>query len=125
MDHTHPAKRHLSDDEWDQAVDLYELGIMHGCEIAERFGVSPQAISKGLKKRSAVKGRRARETVADLERDLALKRLRQLQADRVRWDEAMRRDAIVETMMRRLVAADREGKLASMGSMLEWYRRAL
>lgn len=58
--------KRLSESEWQQAVELYELGKGTLDSLAELFGVSRVAINKGLKKRGAQKGVRAWEIAQDL-----------------------------------------------------------
>lgn len=50
-----PKARRLTQAEWQQIVDLHERGHGPMTRIAERFGVSRQAISAGIKKRGALK----------------------------------------------------------------------
>lgn len=51
--------RKLTEAEWVEIVELWELGEVKLEDLSERFGISAPAISKGLKKRGAVKGSKA------------------------------------------------------------------
>jgi prophage DNA circulation protein len=56
--------RRLSDAEFAEAKELYELGQLGLVELADKYGVSRQALSKRLKGAGAVKGSRAHEIAA-------------------------------------------------------------
>ncbi|NKL08281.1 HTH - DNA binding domain protein [Rhizobium phage V1VFA-S] len=57
------AKR-MSDADFAEAKELYELGKAGLSELADQFGVSRQALSQRLKSAGAVKGSRAHEVAA-------------------------------------------------------------
>lgn len=48
--------RYLSDAEWKEAVFLFETGKSTKTDLSRRFGISWQAVSKGLKQRGAIYG---------------------------------------------------------------------
>src|SRR4051812_21461934 len=54
----------LTPAQWAEIVALWELGEVTLDELSSRFEISPGGISKGLKKRGATKGSRAKE-IAD------------------------------------------------------------
>lgn len=54
-------KGQITPAEWEQIVALWELGTVSSQDLADQFGVSKQAILEGLRKRNAIKGRRANE----------------------------------------------------------------
>jgi len=51
----------LTPAEWAEVVTLWELGKVTLSDLSDKFKISPAGLSKGLKKRGAVKGSRARE----------------------------------------------------------------
>ena len=62
-----PAKNTISEQTWNEQAALYELGFKHGNQIARELGVSPQTVSRQMKRRGAVKGSRVSESVQGLE----------------------------------------------------------
>jgi hypothetical protein len=58
-----PLKR-LTDADWTEAQTLFELGKLTKTDLADKYGVSRQAISKGLSARGAVYGSKS-QVVAD------------------------------------------------------------
>ena len=63
------ANRRLTVAQWASAVTQFELGMAHCSTLATDFGISRQAMSKGLQKRGAKKASRVSETVAMLHRE--------------------------------------------------------
>ena len=55
--------------QWASAVALFELGYAHCATLAADFGISRQAMSKGLQRRGAQKASRVSETVAMLHQE--------------------------------------------------------
>lgn len=73
--------RKLSLADWEQVVVLWEAGTVTLSDLSERFGISKAALHEGLKKRRAVKGRRAREfgeAAADSLKSEAQRRIEQI-----------------------------------------------
>lgn len=60
-----PKQRRLREMEWRQVVNLWEGGLASLSDLVERYGISKQALQRGLKKRGAVKNRRAAELGED------------------------------------------------------------
>ncbi|PZR92262.1 MAG: hypothetical protein DI537_13830 [Stutzerimonas stutzeri] len=58
------GSRRLSDAEFAEAKELYELGQLGLVELADKYGVSRQALSKRLRGAGAVKSSRAHEIAA-------------------------------------------------------------
>lgn len=56
-----PRWRQLKPAQWEQAVVLWELGKVTASELAGMYGVTEQAIRRGLKARGAKKGCRVKE----------------------------------------------------------------
>lgn len=60
------ANNTVPDHVWDQEVAYYELGLKHANQIARELGVSPQTVSRHMKRRGAVKGSRVQESIQEL-----------------------------------------------------------
>jgi hypothetical protein len=58
---TTAPKKHLTPQEWEQIVILWESGTVTQQDLSDRFGISKPAISEGLNRRGASKGRRSKE----------------------------------------------------------------
>lgn len=104
-----PKARRLTQAEWQQIVDLYEQGHGPMTRIAERFGVSRQAISAGLKKRGAVKDCRLDEFMAPIVAELDRQAIRRGRIELARHDiwmaEQDRQMAIMDHLMTSTFAA--------------------
>ena len=110
-----PAKNTISEQTWDEQAALYELGFKHGNQIARELGVSPQTVSRQMKRRGAVKGSKVNETMQDLE--AALDRKARCAA-LMELSDSERRRRVVEAnleavgqMVAALLEADRQGDL--------------
>ena len=110
-----PAKNTISEQTWDEQAALYELGFKHGNQIARELGVSPQTVSRQMKRRGAVKGSRVNETMQDLK--AALDRKARCAA-LMELSDSERRRRVVEAnleavgqMVAALLEADRQGDL--------------
>lgn len=104
-----PKARRLTSVEWQQIVDLHEQGHGPMTRIAERFGVSRQAISAGLKKRGAVKDCRLDECIAPLVAKLDRKAIKRCRIELARHDlwmaEHRRQEARLDELMMSTFAA--------------------
>lgn len=107
----------ISKQQWDDAADRYELGLVHARQIARELGVSPSTVSREFKRRGCVKACRVEESIAPLiaeldEKDRARRRL--LDAE---FDAAAARTAatlrLMDEMMKAVVSADRSGNLTN------------
>lgn len=110
-----PAKNTISEQTWDEQAALYELGFKHVTQIARELGVSPQTVSRQMKRRGAVKGSRVSESVQGLE--AALDRKARCAA-LMELSDSQRRRRVVEAnleavgqMVAALLEADRQGDL--------------
>lgn len=56
-----PQRKRLSEKEWAEVVVLWELGEHSLQELADRYEITPSAISSGLNRRGAIHGRLATE----------------------------------------------------------------
>tara|TARA_B100002049_G_C16040816_1_gene358847 strand:+ start:797 stop:1198 length:402 start_codon:yes stop_codon:yes gene_type:complete len=124
-----PAKNKMAEKTWDEQAALYEFGFKHGNQIARELGVSPQTVSRQMKRRGAVKGSRVNETIQDLEARLDRKAR---SAALMHLSDSQRRRKVAEAnlqavghMVAALIEADRQGDLTlatpvidRMGSML-------
>lgn len=64
---TPTTQKRLSATDWATVVTLYQRGEKNLRELAEQFGVSIQAISKGLKARGVEKGSRLNEVIGEVD----------------------------------------------------------
>lgn len=91
--------RRLTPVEWAVAVEQYELGYANCSSLAVAFGISRQAMMKGLRKRGAVKAARVPEVVAELHRAFD-------ERDRLRrqWAQEKQREAgaLVSALLARM-----------------------
>ena len=114
----------LGKKDWAAIVKAYELGLGNGAQLARKYRVSRQAISAGLKKRAAVKGRRIAETLAPLHKELDRMALERREERCARLRAGKLQMAQIDAMMQMLFAADREGNLASLGAEMRSLARA-
>jgi hypothetical protein len=110
-----PRTCNVTSSQWDRAADLFELGLRHANQLAQELGVSPQTVSREMKKRGAKKGSRSRETVADLDAFLVRKRRREAHARALAETTAAERRAanlaVLDRMMVAILNADALGDL--------------
>lgn len=110
-----PRTCNVTSDQWDRAADVFELGFKHANQLARELGVSPQTVSREMKKRGAKKGSRSWETVADLDAFLARKRRREADARALAETTAAERRAaglaVLNRMMAAILKADELGDL--------------
>ena len=124
-----PAKNTISEQTWNEQAALYELGFKHGNQIARELGVSPQTVSRQMKRRGAVKGSRVNETMQDLE--AALDRKARCAA-LMELSDSQRRRRVVEAnleavgqMVAALLEADRQGDLTLAAPVIDRMASAL
>ncbi|KEO85724.1 hypothetical protein EH30_14515 [Erythrobacter sp. JL475] len=118
-----PKKNAIPDEVWETYVASFELGFMGVTAIARRLGLSPQTVSREMKRRGAVKCSRMHEVVEEIEARLDRdKQEREL----MKLAEAERRQAAIEAnckVIGRLVAlleaADDRGELALLGPAMK------
>lgn len=116
------AKKAITEAVWEEQVALFELGFKHGTDIAAELGVTPSSVSRQMRRRGAVKGSRANETVAELE--AALKR-KAHNAALVELSDSQRKRKVAEAniaamgrMVVMLLEADRRGDLVMMAPVI-------
>ena len=118
-----PAKNTISEQTWDEQAALYELGFKHGNQIARELGVSPQTVSRQMKRRGAVKGSKVNETMQDLEAALDRKARCAALMD---LSDSQRRRKVVEAnleavgkMVAALLEADRQENLTLAAPVID------
>lgn len=109
----------LSPSDWANVVTLYERGEKNTVELAEMYGVSRQAISKGLKDRGIEKGSSLAET-SGAEDDTARKeRERRVQQANTQVETfAKYNDVLAKLTMERVITGHQNGTLASKSTEL-------
>ncbi|MAM55913.1 MAG: hypothetical protein CMN25_01085 [Salinicola sp.] len=118
-----PAKNTISEQTWNEQAALYELGFKHGNQIARELGVSPQTVSRQMKRRGVVKGSRVNETIQDLEAALDRKARCAALMD---LSDSQRRRKVVEAnleavgkMVAALLEADRQENLTLAAPVID------
>src|SRR5689334_7321746 len=106
----------ISEAQWKQAADAYELGYNNSVEIAAELGVSRSTVSREFKRRDCRKACRVAETVRELEAALYAKATREAQQREAEASAAAERgvvlDKLIGGMVKSLIAADRAGNLS-------------
>ena len=116
-------KNQIPEEVWDEQGRLYALGLKHGNEIARDLRVSPQTVSREMKRRGIVKASRVGETVKNLEALLdhkAMVRTRMEIMDskhRRQASEALTKQ--VGNMVAALVAASENGDITLANPVIE------
>lgn len=119
----------ITEQQWLEAVETFELGLNHAVQIARELGVSPSTVSRQFRRRGARKGCRVAETVAELNAALDARdcvRAQRREAQEVAAAErGVMLDKLIGEMMRSLIAAERAGNLASAAPKVAEVGRAL
>jgi IS30 family transposase len=119
----------VTEEQWKQAADAFELGYKNTVEIAAELGVSRSTVSRELKRRGCQKGCRAMETVAELEAELDAKARQRAAMQRARQEAVTRRsaelDSLLEEMMRSVAAAWKNGDLSGATSTINRVGKSL
>ncbi|MGC1271575.1 MAG: hypothetical protein WA842_13370 [Croceibacterium sp.] len=105
----------ISDAEWQNAQNAYELGHRSGRQIAQHLGVSPATVCRRFRLLGAVKACRVGEAmqpvIAEMDR-LAAERVAREAAE---WDAALARSEELRVLMDQMIgaifAADRVGSV--------------
>lgn len=107
------AHPRLSPSDWATVVTLYERGEKNLRELAEQFGVSPQAIQKGLKTRGVEKGSRLDEVANEVDDAARQARERQVaQANATRDNYAKWTDVLAKMTIKQIVEAEQGGNVS-------------
>lgn len=111
-----PAKIAISQQVWDEQAALYELGFKNGAQIARELRVSPQTVYRQMKRRGAVKGSSANQSIQDvgvrLDRKARCAALMELSDSQRRRMVAQANIEAVGQMVTALLEADQQGDLA-------------
>ena len=128
----------VTEEQWKQAVDSYELGLASGRALAEQLGVSSATFSREMRRRGATKARRVSETVVELEAFLDRKARERARKRRIAHAMAVKRQTVlldmIEHVIRTLMAADTDddwerarheidGVAQAVGAKLKWPTR--
>lgn len=111
---------------WATIVVLYQRGEKNTRELAEQFGVTRQAIEKGLKSRNIERGSRldeVRNDANDAARSEIVRRVSE--ANKIKSDHARRVSAIVKIAMRKIVTAEQAQNLPSVNADMVMLGKAL
>lgn len=126
---TKTTPKQLTEKQWRDAADAYELGTKHGAQIAREFGVSASTVSREFGRRGCIKARRVGETVAALEAELDAKHGMEARRRATQEAAGVERSAVLDklmgSMMKSLIAADKAGRIAAAGPVIERVRRSL
>lgn len=123
------TRKSITEEQWREAVEAYELGINHAVEIARNLGISPASVSREFKRRGCVKACRVAETVVDLEAALDAKARQDARRRAAMEAAAMERsaelDRLVGELMRSFMAASKAGDLTLANPTITEVSRAL
>lgn len=113
------AGKNLSAAEWATIVVLYQRGEKNTRQLGEQFGVSRQAIEKGLKERGIEKASRLDEVRNDAD-DAARAELarRVAEANKLKSDHASYVGALTKMTMKKVADANNAGNLPSINADL-------
>ncbi len=95
----------ISEDRWLKAVDIFELGLRNGRQIADMLGISVQTVSREMKRRGARKGCRAYETLSDIVDYFDRKDRRKAQMRAHALTSAAQRKALAHTALDKMISA--------------------
>ncbi len=114
---TSTPRKNLTPAQGEEAVILYETGVMNGAVIARHFGVERNVVYRHLKAAGAVNGRLVHKHIDKLNAEIDARRLAQsieMNADNDRrLDGFIRSAEDLHKFMKALVQADRDGTLAA------------
>lgn len=119
----------ITEEQWQQAVETFELGYKNGSQIARDFGVSAATVSREFNCRGARKGCRVAETIVDLVAELDERDRRRAIIREAREAELAKRsaaiDAMMDELMRSLIAASKAGNLSAANDKINEVGSAL
>ena len=118
-----PGRNMVPDAEWERQGRLLELGLKHASAVAIELGVSPQTVSREMKRRGFRKNALLHLSVDEIERYYAMQaRNRAIMG----IPEAIRRQkeakATMETldrMMQAVIRADLDGDITKANAVIE------
>lgn len=111
------AQSRLSPSDWATVVTLYERGEKNLRELADQFGVSPQAIQKGLKARGIEKGSRLDEVTNEVDDAARRERERRVQNAGLAVEQyAKWYEALAKLTMNKVITANTNGNIATVNA---------
>jgi IS30 family transposase len=112
----------ITDQQWIEAVDAYELGHLSQREIARNLGVSPATVCRQMKRRAAVKACRIGEFIDDLNARLNREALLRIRAEAAAYDAKVRpvleRNAMIARLMEAILVAAELGNVTMANDMI-------
>jgi IS30 family transposase len=115
-------RKSITGEQWQKAVNTFELGHKNGSQIARDLGVSAATVSREFKRRGARKGCRVAETIVELVAELDERDRRRAIIRETREAELAKRsaaiDAMVDELMRSLVAASKTGSFSAVNEKI-------
>jgi IS30 family transposase len=122
-------RKPITEEQWKRAAEAFELGTMNGSQIARELGISPATVSREFKRRGCVKASRVAETIAPLEVSLNAKLRRRARQQSAKETAALDRlaliNAMIDDMVKSVLAADGADELALAGSKVREVGKAL
>jgi DNA-binding transcriptional regulator YhcF (GntR family) len=104
----------LSPADWAQVVTLYSRGEKTVRDLADQFGVSPQAIHKGLRQRGITKGSRIADVEGEIEDEAEKARREKVKAAIAKADQFGKfNEFFVQILVKRIRDANENGSLAA------------
>jgi hypothetical protein len=121
------SSKRLTPTDWATIVTLAERGEKNLRELADQFGVSKQAISKGLKDRGITMGSRSDEVSGEVDDLARAERERKVKAANLSVEQyAKYNDALVKILMKRVVdGSQAPGGIAAAGAEILAIKNAL
>lgn len=122
-----PAGKRMLPADWAAAVTEFELGRATKSDLATIYGISRQAMSKGLDARGAVGGSKSKviaDAIVDAAKDAATKKLEDINAmkerqrQRVELIQSLTIKAITDSVKDRKPISDSKGSIATLRSAM-------
>lgn len=119
----------VSNKQWEDAANRFELGLRNGNELARDLGVSPQTVMREMKRRGARKGSRVHEALGELnaliDRKQRLAARRRAELERMAEEHAESTLALVGQMVAAILKADQLGDLGLVAGTIDQATAAL
>lgn len=107
----------LSPSDWANVVVAYQSGEKNVIELAEEFGVSHQAISKGLRERGVQRVSKLTENIVNEEDQARVQRTADVVKARMQVERFSKfNDVITQMVMKRVIDGDRDNSLRTYDS---------
>jgi len=112
----------ITDQQWIEAVDAYQLGHLSQRQIARNLGVSPATVCRQMKLRAAVKACRIGEFIDDLNARLNREALLRIRAEAAAYDAKVRpvleRNAMIARLMKAILVAAELGNVTMANDII-------